>query len=428
MPTLISDGSPTRCISDAELEAHVAAYLDKLGPAKRILVIPPDHTRGNSRAGQISQIIWKLRSSQADIWFMPALGTHVPMNEGELRWFFGPDIPLERFLPHRWRTDLVELGAIPQNEMEAISEGLIKQEMKVAVNRELYAGYDLILSVGQVVPHEVVGLANYTKNILIGVGGAGTIHVSHFLGAAWGMERMMGRLDTPVRKCLNTGFDRFLRGKLPIHYLLTVVSKDKADNQLKLRGLYCGDDDATFEAAGRLSQRVNLDLLDKPIQKAVVFLDPHEFKTTWLGNKSVYRTRMAMATGGELLVLAPALHMFGEDPEIDKLIRRHGYRGTPATMKAVETDPEMAKNLSAAAHLIHGSSEGRFKITYACGPDITREEVEGVGFAWQDYAETIKRYNPETLADGWTTLPDGEEIFFVSNPALGLWAPKAAFE
>ena len=168
--------------------------------------------------------------------------------------------------------------------------------------------------------------------------------------------------------------------------------------------------------------------LDREINKCVVWLDPAEFKSTWLGNKAVYRTRMALADNAELLILAPGLKEFGEDATIDKLVRRHGYHGTPSTLAAVESDPELKANLGAAAHLIHGSSEGRFRITYAPGGGLTQEEIESVGFRYAHLEPMLERYNPDKLHDGWNTLEGGEEIYFISNPALGLWAYKERFK
>jgi hypothetical protein len=159
----------------------------------------------------------------------------------------------------------------------------------------------------------------------------------------------------------------------------------------------------------------------------VVYLDPSEFKSTWLGNKSVYRTRMAIADDGELIVLAPGLKEFGEDKTIDTLIRKYGYITTPEILKLVEESPELKNNLSAAAHLIHGSSEGRFKIIY-CPGKISKEEIERVNYNYVDLGKTMKKYNPEKLTDGINIMPDGEEIFFISNPALGLWAYRGRFK
>jgi len=285
-------------------------------------------------------------------------------------------------------------------------------------------GHDLILSIGQVVPHEVVGMANGNKNIFVGTGGSVGIHRSHFLGAVYGMERMMGRAETPVRRVLNYASEHFAKD-LPIVYVQTVVGKNAA-GELVLRGMFVGDDAECFERAAELSLQVNFLMLDREIKKAVVYLDPHEFKSTWLGNKSVYRTRMALADGAELMVLAPGVHEFGEDAAIDLLIRKYGYCGTPATLDYVKADANLAANLSAAAHLIHGSSEGRFSIRY-CPGGLTREEIESVHYEFGELASMMSKYHPAVLKDGWNVV-DGEEIFFVSNPGLGLWAYEGRFE
>jgi nickel-dependent lactate racemase len=293
------------------------------------------------------------------------------------------------------------------------------------VNRLIsQGGFDLILSIGQVVPHEVIGMANYNKNILVGTGGREGINRSHYLGAVYGMERIMGRADNPVRRVLNYASDRFLK-HLPIVYVLTVVGR-AADGGLAVRGLFIGDDAECFELAAALSLKVNFEILDEPIHKAVVYLDPDEFHSTWLGNKAVYRTRMALADGAELIVLAPGVREFGEDKAIDGLIRKYGYRGTPATLEAVKTNADLAGDLSAAAHLIHGSSEGRFRITW-CPGKLSKEEVEGVGFAYGDLDKMLSRYDPEKLSHGYNTV-DGEDVFFISNPGLGLWAHRSKLE
>jgi len=235
----------------------------------------------------------------------------------------------------------------------------------------------------------------------------------------------MGRIDTPVRQALNEGFDRFLR-HLPIEFILTVLGSENGEPALK--GVYCGNGYETYAKAARQSQKLNIDLLDEPIRKAIVYLDPEEFASTWLGDKAIYRLRMAIADGGELIVLAPGLKGFGEDKEIDRLIRKYGYRTTAETLQSVESDPELAENLSAAAHLIHGSSEGRFTVVYCPGPGVTREEIEGVGYQFASYEEMVARYDLSELKDGWNERPDGERVFFVSNPALGLWSVRERFE
>ncbi|WP_111978710.1 lactate racemase domain-containing protein [Algibacillus agarilyticus] len=414
-------------ISDEQLKAILDEFIAvKAKNAKRILILPPDITRFYSKAGFISAYLYAQLKDQAEIFFLPALGTHEPMPAHEIDAMFGTAIPKELFLPHLWRTDVVKLGEISSSRMLALSEGKLDYSMDVAANKLLVEGnWDLIISVGQVVPHEVIGMANYTKNILVGTGGSDTIHKSHFLGAVYGMERIMGRVNTPVRQALNEGYDAFLT-HLPIEFILTVLG-NKHD-KLALQGVYCGSGNETYEAAAELSQKLNLNLLDKPINKAIVYLEPSEFKTTWLGNKAIYRTRMAMADAGELIILAPALHRFGEDLEIDRLIREFGYKTTDETLAAVKENPELANNLSAAAHLIHGTSDKRFNVTYCPGDGVSQAEIESVNYGYCHYDEMLKRYPIGELKDGWNTMPDGEEIFYVSNPALGLWSTRARFE
>ena len=427
MPATVKRAGATLDIGPAELERLVEQSLAAFGgPAlRRVLLLPPDHTRLNSMAGPITAAAYRLLVAQgARVDIMPALGTHAPMGESELRMMFGPDIPLDRFLPHDWRQDVVSRGVIPGARLKEWSCGQVDYEVKVEVNKILFAGYDLILSIGQVVPHEVAGMANYTKNVLVGVGGADTINKSHFLGAVCDMEKALGRADTPVRRLFNYGVKTFL-GDLPIRYILTVMERDHREGRMKMRGFYAGTGDALFAEASDLCREVNITLLDEPLKKVVVWLDPDEFRSTWLGNKAIYRTRMAIADGGELVILAPGLKEFGEDHEIDRLIRRYGYKGTFSTLKGVREQEELRNNLSAAAHLIHGSSEGRFSITY-CPGRLTRDEIEGVGYRYASLEAMGARYRPDTLREGMNIV-EGESVFYIGNPALGLWSCRDRF-
>ena len=418
-----AQGGPTTTLSSAELRAGLHAALDRLGKRKKVLIIPPDFTRFHSRAGELTRYAWEYYGAAVtDI--LPALGTHFAMTPDELKTMFG-DVPATLFRVHDWRRDVKTLGHVPGAYLKEVSGGAVDYDWPAQVNRLLVeGGFDLILSLGQVVPHEVIGMASFNKNIFVGTGGAEGINKSHFLGAAYGMERIMGRADTPVRRVLCRAAEDFAR-HLPIVYAHTVVARG-ADGKLATRGLFVGDGLDSFTRAAALSLDVNFQMLSQPLHKVVVYLDPAEFKSTWLGNKSIYRTRMAMADGGQLIVLAPGLRQFGEDPEIDRLVRRYGYRGTPATLAAVKAQPELAANLSAAAHLIHGSSEGRFSITY-CPGQLTRPEIEGVGFRHADLKDMTRRYDPQKLRDGPNTMPDGEDVFFIPNPAIGLWAYRERF-
>ncbi|GLE04046.1 hypothetical protein PINS_up012957 [Pythium insidiosum] len=429
MPLFFAQGSKTTVLADDELRVIVQRELRSLeqrrGKAyERVAIVPPDFTRFHSKAGVITQYVFEyLRDAVKDV--LPALGTHVPMTPEEITKMFG-SIPKELFRVHDWRNDVVTVGHVPAELVHEASDGKVNEPWPAQINKLLWNGeHDLILSVGQVVPHEVMGMANYNKNIFVGTGGSEGINFSHFVGAVYGMERMMGRADNPLRRVLNYASTHFTK-HLPILYIQTVIGRD-ASGKLVTRGVFIGDDEECFLKAAELSLEVNFQLLDAPLDKVVVFLDPEEFKSTWLGNKSIYRTRMAIADNGELVVLAPGVHTFGEDARIDELIRKYGYRTTPEVLAHLNANRDLMKNLSAAAHLIHGSSEGRFKITY-CPGGLSREEVEGVGFAYGELTTMSARYQREGIQDGWNVTRDAERYYYISNPAIGLWAYRGRFE
>ncbi|MBN1821986.1 MAG: DUF2088 domain-containing protein [Prolixibacteraceae bacterium] len=421
-------GSTGTSLSAEDLKKGLFEALDKMGVKNKVLAIPPDYTRLPSRAGELTEMTWEYFGDKlTDV--LPALGTHTPMTDPQISHMFGAT-PRSLFRNHDWRNDVITLGEVPAEFVKEVSEGAVDYSWPVQVNKLLVeGGFDLILSIGQVVPHEVVGMANYNKNIFVGTGGSEGINKSHFIGAAYGMEKMMGRADTPVRKVFNYASEHFA-AQMPIVYIQTVVGLNR-EGKLQTYGLFIGNDFEVFDKAAKLSLEVNFEMVDKPLKKVIVWLDPSEFKSTWLGNKSIYRTRMALADEGELIVLAPALVEFGEDKQIDKLIRKYGYFGTPHTLRLVEENEDLRSSLGAAAHLIHGSSEGRFSITYCPGKgkeNLTKEEIESVGFKYGDIDEVTQKYNLEKLKDGFNILPDGEEIFYISNPAIGLWAFRDRFE
>ena len=402
---------------DSELYAALdLAILSQKDRLRKVLLLPPDFTRFHSGAGKIANHLYHVLKDTCQVDVMPTLGTHVPMTDEEIRQMYG-DIPLERFIVHNWREDVVKLGEVPQEYVTEVSEGLVNEAIPVEVNRLVVdPSYDLVLSIGQVVPHEVVGMANYGKNLC---GGKDMINIVHMLGAFYGLERLMGRDFSPVRKVFDYAEEHFLQ-KVPLCYILTVTTAPKGE--IQMHGLFIGRERRAFEEAVALAQQTNMIFVDKPMKKCVVLLDEHEFKTTWVGNKAVYRTRMAIADGGELIVLAPGVDKFGEDASIDKLIRKYGYCGREKVLELVDKPEcgDLRENLSVAAHLIHGSSDGRFHITY-CTTHLTENEVRGVCFGYMPYAEAAQKYDPAVLTDGYHEI-DGEKIFYISNPALGLWS------
>jgi len=417
MTNYFSKGSATTSLTSEDLRDALKQTFDQIGLPKKALILPPDHTRLFSRAGEITSLCHEmLGDAITDI--MPALGTHSPMKPEQLTHMF-PGVPLDLFRPHRWRDDVVTLGTVPAEYVKDVTGGVYDRPWQAQVNKMLRdGGHDLIFSIGQVVPHEVIGMANYNKNVFVGTGGAEGINESHYLSAVYGIEQTLGRANTPLRQILNFAQDEFCQD-MPLLYALTVVQQ-MPDGQLHTRGLYIGDDHDTFFAAAELAKEVNITHLDRAPQHVVAYLDPAEFKSTWLGNKSIYRTRLAIATGGRLTVLGPAVEEFGEDPQIDSLIRKYGYRTKEEIIQLVADNEDLAANPSAAAHLVHGSHENRFEVIYAAGK-LSAYEIASVNYTPGNIDELMKRYDVSTLTDGWHTDVDGTEFYFIQNPALGLW-------
>jgi nickel-dependent lactate racemase len=417
-------------ITPQQVDALALRLLDeartRLGaPIRRVLLLPPDLTRAHSGAGRITETLYRALSPTCDVHVIPTLGQHRPHTEDENRWMFG-SIPHARIHPHDWIGGVTPVGTIPASLVAETTGGAADWAIPVHLNTMVMTEkWDLIVNVGHVVPHEVLGFANHNKNYFIGLGGRDTICASHLAAAIFGIENNLGRLVTPLRACFNWAEEAML-GSLPDVYFQVVMSRD-AENRLVTTGVYVGDDLETYLMAARASSRQNITMFEEPVAKVVAVMQADEFRSTWVANKAVYRTRLAIETGGELLIIAPGLERFGEQDEVDALIRKYGYCGRERALELYRGNADLQALAHGAAHLIHGSSDGRFTIRYAPG-QLTRAEIEGVHFAWADLDETLKRYPPSAMREGWNTMPDGERVFFISTPSAGLWATRAKIE
>lgn len=414
-----SDGNENEKLEGERISELLDGMLDKLGNLNRILIIPPDITRYHSYAGEITRILYRKLKKTSYVEIMPALGTHMPLTEDEMDLMYH-GIPKEIFKKHDWKNDIIEIGTIRTEVVKELTGALVDFPIRCEINKTLIEGnWDQIISIGQLMPHELIGIANHNKNIFVGVGGKDIIDKSHFIGALYGAEEIMGHVDSPVRRVLDYMAANFTK-HLPISYILTVRGFDE-NKQLVTRGIYAGNDKECYLQGAELCKKVNIKLVEKEYKKVVAYLDPGEYKSTWTGNKALQRTRMMIADGGELLILAPGISVFSEDSENDAIMRKYGYRNKASLLKAVRGNDDLANNLAAASALIVGSTENRFRVTYAV-KKMTREEVESVNYDYADYEETVKKYDPFVLKAGINLLPDGEEVFFVPQPALGLWA------
>jgi nickel-dependent lactate racemase len=424
--TVEADAIPAQQVKEAAIRLVDEAQKRIAPRLNRVLLLPPDLTRAHSGVGKITEWVYQeimRRNPDAHVRVIPTLGQHVPHTEAENRWMFG-SIPNDIILAHDWRNGVSHVGTIPASLVAETTGGVADWEIPVDLNSTLIdQPWDLIVNLGHVVPHEVLGFANHNKNYFIGLGGRQTICASHIAAAVYGIENNLGCLVTPLRACFNYAEEKYL-SQLPDVYLQIVMQRD-AENRLVTSGLYIGDDLETYLQAARRSREQNITIFEKPIRKIVAVMQADEFRATWVANKAVYRTRMAIADGGELLIIAPGVERFGEQPEVDALIRKYGYKGTPRTLALYKTEADMQGISHGVAHLIHGSSEGRFTITYAPGPRISKEEIEQVGYQYAALAEVEKRYDAAVLKEGWNTMPDGEEVFYISTPSAGLWTTEA---
>jgi len=391
---------------------------------KKVLLLPPDITRAHSGTGWITEEFYRLLSKDADVHVIPTLGQHLPHTKEQNQWMFG-SIPAEKIHIHDWKNGVKTIGSVPACFVRDVSHGKADWEIPVSVNRMLFdEKWDMIINIGHVVPHEVLGFANHNKNYFIGLGGKPMICASHMMAACCGIENNLGRLVTPLRACYNKAEQDFL-SKLPDFYFEVVMANNEA-GKLHHIGAFIGDDLDTYTDAAKLSRSRNITIVP-PLKKVVTVMQGDEFYSTWVANKAIYRTRMAMADGGELLIIAPGLKRFGEQPEVEKLIRTYGYSGTENIMRLWKKEPVLQDLTHGTAHLIHGSSEGRFKITYAPG-HLSREEIHSVCFEYADLAETLRRYDPAKMKNGFNTMPDGENVYYISTPSAGLWTTREKLE
>jgi nickel-dependent lactate racemase len=391
---------------------------------KRVLLLPPDITRAHSGVGRLTEFLYRELTSDGatDVHVIPTLGQHVPHTADENRRMFGA-VPNERIHAHDWRAGCVRVGEVSAQFVREACGGVADWPIPIWLNRMLVEEpWDLVINVGHVVPHEVLGFANHNKNYFVGLGGKETICASHMLAATCGIENNLGNLLTPTRACFNKAEEDLL-GRLPDLYVQVVLARG-ASGELVHTGVFVGDDLETYLQAARQSRDQNITVLDEPLEKIVCVMQADEFASTWVANKAIYRTRMALADGGELIIMAPGLRRFGEQPEVDASIRKYGYRGTERVTSGYRTNADMQDLGHATAHLIHGSSEGRFTITYAPG-HLTAREIESVGYRYADLSATLARYQPDGRQEGWNTAADGERFYFIPTPSAGLWATRA---
>ncbi len=418
------------------------------GKKQTILVIPPDISRLHSAAGELTARLYASWSPYATIKIMPALGTHRRMTPDELRSMFGPQIPLRDYLYHDWRwgvvrahtlgaRELVRLLGTDRNEEDGESgesgdssvrlRGTTRTgQLHVYINHHIMSRrYTRIVSIGQVAPHEVVGMSNHVKNLVIGCGGKQVIDFSHYYSAKIGMANLIGTPNTPIRTLLNAIYDASL-AHLPVHFAMTVMTEE-LDGIFRPYALCIGDDTECFDAAAAASTEANIIPEPRCYDLVVAYLPRRQYRSLWLANKAIYRLSDIVATGGELLIIAPGVDRVAEDDAFGDLIVRHGgYMGSAAVERELNQSGRrrrgrhsLSANLAVAAHLIHGSPEERYKVTYATD-SLSPELLQRLGYQHRTLA-SINAYRPFRRPVGGCTNALGRDYYYVYNPGFRLW-------
>ncbi|QDS97199.1 lactate racemase domain-containing protein [Adhaeretor mobilis] len=420
-------------LSDSEVFKKVDTLLSDLSPMRRVLLLAPDATRSSSFAGEIASYIYHKLIDRTDVHLTPTVGTHEPDEKDwrSIREMYR-DIPESAYKLHEHDevAGLYDLGVLPDDEILRISGGEFAAPVPVQVNRNLVEGnYDQVFSIGQVVPHEVMGFANYDKNVFIGAGGKNFIDTSHWISALCGIDNVLGKIDSAPRQLLDAASALAKRDpRFPsVHYLLTVRGQSSAGD-IGTHDFFCGTSKETFYRAAKLSLRENCHASNQPYQQVIVRLNEKKYRSFWLSNKAIYRTRRAIATGGTIHVIAPGLDRLGENEIQSKLIGKYGYCGTQGVKQILQIDPEMQANVGVAAHLIHGSTENRFHVRYythhssellsAC-----RFADGQLGYSLEDIETAHERFSELTVGESFNA---DQRRLVIDDPGLGLWITKAS--
>ncbi|UCC67399.1 MAG: DUF2088 domain-containing protein [Armatimonadota bacterium] len=349
-------GYDNRLLTDAEVRSTV---LDALGQAdvggRRVLVIIPDHTR-TAPIGQLFRLIhqvWSPKAAQLDC--LIALGTHPPMS-GEMilqRLEMTPEerrttFANTRLLNHLWKDPgaLTEIGVMSASEIGEITDGRFEMEVGITVNRMIF-DYDLLLIVGPVFPHEVVGFSGGNKYLFPGIAGQRIIDFFHWLGAVITNPVIIGNKWTPVRKVV----DRAAAMVSVPRLCISLVVKEE-----RLAGLYFGRPEDSWSQAADLSQKLNIVYKDKPFQ-TVLSCAPEMYDDIWTAGKCMYKLEPVAADGGTLIIYAP--HVTQVSVSHGAIIERVGYHTRDYFLK--QWDKFKQYPWGVLAHCTHVKGIGTFE-------------------------------------------------------------------
>jgi nickel-dependent lactate racemase len=353
-----------------------------------VLVLTPDGTRTCPLPMLVRVLGETIGGRAAGLDFMVALGTHPVLTEQQILNLYGIS-PAERkglfmrsnFSCHRW--DLPEtfrrVGELTEEEVETISGGLLRERVPIDINKSIF-DYDLILILGPVFPHEVVGFSGGAKYLFPGISGGAFLHFFHWLGALITCRKIIGRKDTPVRQVIHRALETI---DLPIHCLAMVV-----DPEARLRGLFAGDVREAWSAAADLSAKIHIVEKKRPF-RIVLGRAPTMYDEIWTAGKVVYKLEQVVAPGGTLIIFAPHIHeisrTWGE--QIEKI----GYHVRDYFLAWPEEFCGIPRGV--LAHSTHVRGSGRYEngvewpdINVVLATAIPEETCRRIGLGWMDPA------------------------------------------
>ncbi len=397
-----------------ELQAFVAETLaDAPLDGKRVLFVIPDQTRSMPMPAMFRALVKALRGRASKIDFIIALGTHPPMTENMINTLLGltPEERAEDYgdieiFNHEWENlgALTHIGTITEDEIEEISGGLLRQSVRVQINRRVL-DYDHVCVVGPVFPHEVVGFSGGNKYFFPGVAGAEILNLFHWLGALITNPVINGAKYTPVRKVVDRA-----AAFIPVQkraFCLNVMGK-------QTHGIFYGAPEDAWSAAADLSSRTHIIYKDRPY-KSILAMAPPMYDELWVAGKCMYKLEPVVADGGELIIYAPHLHEVSVTH--GEYIRRIGYHTRDYFLAQMEKFTDIPGGI--LAHSTHvrgggtyekGVERCRVQVTLATG--IPEEECRAINLGYRDPA-TI---NPDEWRgredEGLLLVPNAGEVLY----------------
>lgn len=329
---------------------------ETLYEGKKVLVLTPDATRTCPLPELIRAVNDTIGASCARLDFMIALGTHAPLIKDRILMLYGIE-PRElstryyksSFFNHRWDLPdtFTEIGIITDQEVFEISGGKLEEEVPILINRKLFE-YDLVLIVGPVFPHEVVGFSGGAKYLFPGISGGDFLHFFHWLGALKTCQETIGIKNTPVRRLINRALDLIT---IPIRCLALVVDSDES-----LRGVYAGDICEAWSQAADLSAKVHIRYRDQTFQ-TVLGCSSQLYDEMWTASKVMHKLEQMVAKGGTLIIYGPQIKEISRT--WGKQIMECGYHVRDYFLQQMDRYRHLPRGVLAHSTQVRGS--GRFE-------------------------------------------------------------------